>query len=101
MLAQIYERLRRVGDPADRANPNLTELQRARARTALAICPCEQASLDAGNWDLARRWLHLPEPSFTKLSNVQPERSPTVHATGVDVAPPRFSRKSCFASTSF
>jgi len=84
LLKELYEHLRRVGDPEDREKLNLKELSRLRARTALSICACEQASLDQGSWDLAWRFTHLPEPPFHKLSKVTGEKANLVHATGLD-----------------
>ena len=83
ILISLYEGLRRVGDPADRASLNLEELHRVRARAALALCGAEQAALDGGVWDLAWQYVHLPEPPFSKLSKVQAEKKLSVHATGI------------------
>jgi hypothetical protein len=83
ILMSLYEGLRRVGDPGDRAGLNLEELHRVRARCALALCAAEQASLDGGTWDLGWQFVHLPEPPFQKLSKVAGEKKLSVHATGI------------------
>jgi hypothetical protein len=83
ILISLYEGLRRVGDPGDRAGLDLAELHRVRARCALALCAAEQSSLDGGIWDLGWQYVHLPEPPFQKLSKVAAEKKLSVHATGI------------------